>query len=188
MANKSGKYIQFSWNISAYHPESLQSGFSEKELRQEYSRLRKVANKRLQRLERSEFADSQTVRYNKDRFVPLSQIGSKSDLAHVMSDLARFLTAARGSITGLREERRKAIETWQDTGASFVNESNYNDWVEFLEFAKDFIGKPYLETAKEIFQQGEKAGLTGNRLRENFAGYLENYENTGSIVPGDFDE
>ena len=184
----SGKYIQFAWNISAYQPEALSSGFTNRELRQEYSRLRKVANKRLARLEKSEFKTSQTVLYNKDRFVPLKEITSKSELTHLMSDLARFLTASRGSITGMREERRKAIETWQDTGAGFVNAGNYQDWVEFLEFAKDFIGKPYLETAKEMFQQGEKAGLSGDRLRKNFTEYLENYKNTGSIIPGDFDE
>ena len=43
------RYTKFTFPISSYQPQALQEGFSEKELRREYSRLRSVARKRLER-------------------------------------------------------------------------------------------------------------------------------------------
>lgn len=184
MMAKSSKYVKFSFPISAYRPDALQNNYTMKELRQEYSRLRDVAQKRIHRLEQSEFAESQTVKYNKDRYPTLKNVSDKSELTHLLSDLSRFLTAQRGSISGMREERRKSIDTWHENGVDFVNESNYQDWVEFLSYAKDFIGFSYLETAKEMYEQGQQAGLSGSDLRANFETYVENYKGSGSIMGG----
>lgn len=132
------KYIKFSFPISAYHPDALRSGYTERELRQEYSRLRDVAQKRLKRLQKSEFKNTQTVRYNVGRFKPLKDISGAGELVHLLGDLARFLTASRGSVTGMREAQRKSIETLHESGLTAINEQNYQHTMEVLEYIKSF--------------------------------------------------
>lgn len=138
------RYVKFAFPISAYQPDALQNGYTEKELRAEYSRLRSIAQKRLKTLEQSEFAASQTVRYNRGRYKTLSDIESTSELSHLLGDLARFLTAQRGTVSGLRLERERAMETWREQyGVDFVKPEEWLDYTDFMNYLKDAGEIPY---------------------------------------------
>lgn len=180
----SSKYVKFSFPISAYQPDALQQGYSEKELRKEYTRLRDIAQKRIKRMGESEFRGSQTYKYNVNRFSKLSEIGSKSELTHLLGDLARFLTASRGSIKGMRKERQRSIDTWHEKGATFVNAENYNEWIDFLVFVKDFVGFNYWEKAADMFQQAKKEGVPIETLKANFEEYSGRMDRSGTLTEG----
>ena len=62
-----------------------------KALRNEYSRLRSIAEKRLARLKASEFVDSQIVREFDGLFKTLKEMKAPFDLAYGLSNLRRFL-------------------------------------------------------------------------------------------------
>ena len=98
-----------------------------KALRQEYSRLRSIAEKRLARLKASEFVDSQIVREFDGRFKTLKEMKAPFDLAYGLSNLRRFLGRKASTVTGQRETRQKAIETFRRHGFSEINEKNYDD-------------------------------------------------------------
>lgn len=181
---RSSKYVKFSFPISAYQPDALQQGYSEKELRKEYTRLRDIAQKRIKRMGESEFRESQTYKYNVNRFSKLADIGSKSELTHLLGDLARFLTASRGSIAGMKEERQRSIDTWHEKGATFVNAGNYNDWIDFLVFVKDFVGFNYWEKAADMYQQAKKEGISTQEIMNNFEAYQSRMGRAGTLTEG----
>lgn len=132
------KYIHFAWNISAYHPEILQSpDFTDKELRREYSRLRKVAEKRIKRMGQTEWARSKTYQYNVGIYPNLVNVPNKSELSHLLSDLARFLSASTGSISGLEEQRTKALESLKEAGLENITTENWWDFVDMMEWIRD---------------------------------------------------
>lgn len=177
------RYTKFSFPISAYQPQALQEGYSEKELRREYSRLRSVARKRLERFEGSEFEDSNVYRYNKGKYVPLSQVSNKGELVHLLSDVARFLTAEAGSVTGQRAIRDKAIATWHDKGYTWLNKSNYAAFARFLEFSREFVGQPYMEKAAELFRCADDQGVSVEQIKSNFEWYWKNFDPDSSEMP-----
>lgn len=177
------RYIKFTFPISAYQPQALQEGYSEKELRREYSRLRSVARKRLERFGRSEFVDSNVYRYNKGKYVPLSHVSNKGELVHLLSDVARFLTAEAGSVTGQRVIRDKAIATWNDKGYDWINKSNYAAFARFLEFAREFVGQPYMEKAAELFRCADDQGVPVEQIKSNFEWYWKNFDTDSSEMP-----
>jgi len=177
------RYTKFSFPISAYQPQALQEGYSEKELRREYSRLRSVARKRLERFEGSEFEESNVYRYNKGKYVPLSQVSNKGELVHLLSDVARFLTAEAGSVTGQRAIRDKAIATWHDKGYTWLNKSNYAAFARFLEFSREFVGQPYLEKAAELFRRADDQGVSVEQIKSNFEWYWKNFDPDSSEMP-----
>lgn len=180
MPKYTGKYVQFSFPISAYHPDALQSGYTEKELRKEYSRLRDVAQKRLKRLEASEFSETQTVRYNKDRFIPTRKIKSTGDLTHLLGDLARFLTASLSTVTGMKEYRKKSVESLQEGGLKAINESNFTQMTQILDWAAAF--KEY--DPSELVQMINKAlesGLSKDDILVNLEYLYDEWHSTGSI-------
>lgn len=177
------RYTKFTFPISAYQPQALQEGYSEKELRREYSRLRSVARKRLERFEGSEFEDSNVYRYNKGKYVPLSQVSNKGELVHLLSDVARFLTAEAGSVSGQRAIRDKAIATWHDKGYTWINKSNYAAFARFLEFSREFVGQPYMEKAAELFRRADDQGVSVEQIKSNFEWYWKNFDPDSAEMP-----
>ena len=103
-----------------------------KALRQEYSRLRSIAEKRLARLKASEFVDSQIVREFDERFKTLKEMKAPFDLAYGLSNLRRFLGRKASTVTGQRDIRQKTIETFHRHGFDKINEKNYDEMVELI--------------------------------------------------------
>ena len=123
---------------------ALQEGHTEKELRQEYAKLRSVAQKSLKRMGESRYSDSETYRQNRNAFPKTGSIKSKRELARALTDVTRFLSSKSHSISGLNEIRQEQVSTWQNQyGYSFVNFNNFDQWVNFLEWYKDMVGFVY---------------------------------------------
>lgn len=103
-----------------------------KALRQEYSRLRSIAEKRLARLKASEFVDSQIVREFDGRFKTLKEMEYPFDLAYGLSNLRRFLGRKASTVSGQRETKRRTIETFHRHGFLEINEENFDETVELI--------------------------------------------------------
>lgn len=144
-----------------YNPQSLQK-YSIKQLRKEYSRLRTIANKRIDRLLQSEFADTQAAAYNAGRYVPLKGVNTESELRHLLSDVARFITSEQSTITGQRDIIDRNVQIWQqEKGYEFINEGNVRAWTEFLEYIQAVEGYVYeLESMADAFQEMELTNET----------------------------
>lgn len=130
--------------------------YSEAELRKEYTRLRGIANKRLTTFEKSEFTESETYRYNRGRYVKLDEIKNKSELVDLLIDAKRFTTGERGSVTGQKRIRADYIASMQEKGFDWVNESNYFEWLDFLQFVKEKVGYSYdAEDIGKVFEESK---------------------------------
>lgn len=120
-----------------YLPHSAKANMPEheKQIREEYSRLRSIARKRLDRIRGTEWESSDIYHQNVGKFKPLSQI-SQSELPGYLDAVSRFVLAQRSSIKGLEQYRKASVENLQKQGFSFVNEKNYNEVVRFLEVSR----------------------------------------------------
>lgn len=174
------KYVNFTFPISAYHPDALQQEYSEKELRKEYARLRDIAQKRLKRLELSEFRDSQTVRYNKDRFIPTREISGIGELTHLLTDIARFLTASRSTVSGMKEYRKRSVENLHESGLTGITEKNFNRMTQILDWAEAFKEYDPSELVR-MMNAAAEAGIDFNTVLENLAELYEEWIHTGSL-------
>lgn len=101
-----------------------------KVLKEEYTRMRDVAEKRLKRLGEN-FSESKAYREHRDGFSKIGEIDPR-DLPKAFSDVAKFLKAKASSASGQREIRRKTIETWQEQGLN-LNQKNYDKAIRILE-------------------------------------------------------
>lgn len=174
-------YLDFSWNISSYYPLSLQTTHSEAELRKEYTRLRKVAKDSLRRMGKSEFATGETYKKNVNAFPAASTLTSKRELSRALSDVARFMTAKGHSISGLREIRSETIQTFRDKyGYDFLNVSNYDSFMRFLNWYKDYKGTVYdMDHVRNIFVNAEQKQIDLETIKRNF----EFYEDELDVKP-----
>lgn len=128
-------YTKLSFAPEDYNPIVLKGKYTDRELRREYTRLRDIAVKRLKRIGQSEFSTSKTYIENVGRITPkLSTIGSASELARRLTDLARFVSSETSSVSGLRSKRKRAINALHDAGYDFVDASNLDDFIDFMDF------------------------------------------------------
>lgn len=167
-----------------YNPQAL-TGRTERELRKEYSRLRSIANKRLDRLMNSEFADSQAAAYNAGRFLPLAAVQSGSELRHLLTDVARFISSEQSTLTGQKNIRDRLVRTWRDDkGFDFINEGNVRSWVRFLDYVQSVEGYVYdlaaLANSFEDMDRDLERSATGAWDEDMIHGAYEYYqEQTG---------
>lgn len=102
-----------------------------KALKEEYTRMRDTAQKRLKRLQRSEFSQAKAVVERPGGFPKLSEI-SVRDLPYAMNDLYRFLHAKTSTVSGQRSRMLKTIQTFKEAGIT-ISPKEYSTFIKVLE-------------------------------------------------------
>ena len=146
------------------------------DVRKYYTDARSKAVKRIARVMESDvpFIDAPP------NFVKTSEL-SDSEVLKEAADVNKFLKGiSYGStkVVDRRRVRKKSIESLHRHGLTFVNESNYNDWVMFQRWLKATgLEKVYgsdSEAINNIFIQADQEGsATAERWAELFKEYQE---------------
>ena len=162
-----------------YIPELLRQGIlTDAEMRKEYSRLRAIANSRLERMEGTRYTNYQSYIKNVGKYVPLSDIKTRRELIYKLSEVQKFVSARTSSISGIRELERQTLETAHERGLTFLNKDNLYLFGEFMEEAR---AKGYAkiygsERVAELFGTAAKKGLTADEIMSEFGYWIENRE------------
>lgn len=179
-----------------YNPIIL-SRMPEEELRAEYARLRRTAQDRIRRIERSEFGeDTPWIKERSEDFkTPASQIRA-ADLPSALSDLAGFLEAKTSTVSGLRRKRALTLEALKESGIKGINRQNYNAFTQFMKATQVFKNAyiPYpkrsekvsaLQNAKQIrpamFMLTQK-GISQSTIIRNFEFFKNNLKDVQSLI------
>lgn len=164
---------RLSFSAWEYNPQGLQR-YDERTLRKEYTRLRDIAQKRLKRMGGSMFERSETYRQNVDQFEKTRDIKTASQLRQNLTQLARFVMAESSTIQGQKAIMQRGIASWREKGYDFVNESNWFDFVDFLEYVKAHDKNVYsLDDAMEEFKRAQEAGEDTSDTEALFNAYVE---------------
>jgi hypothetical protein len=106
--------------------------FTEREARAEYARLRTIAQKRIERLEKAGLK----VRGPRSSYAPLPRDASDVEIYKSLADVAKFVSMKSSTVTGRREQLKKFVETMQDRGYDFINMNNAEQFGDFMEEAQ----------------------------------------------------
>lgn len=140
-----------------------------RELRHEYTRMRDTAQKRIDRLGKSEFADfAKTYEQHKAGFQKLRDIPA-ADLGKAFAELNRFLGSRSSTVAGQREIREETMKEWNNQGIP-INKSNYARTMKILNRAHD------LNEVYDSDTVGELADLTLGLSEDQFDKVLDHLE------------
>lgn len=165
------------WEYDDYYPYRLEQ-IDERALRQEYTRLRKIANKRLNRLQASEYKETDLAKEYSGGFALLADV---EDLPRELTVLARFVASEKSSVTGLKRIDRQTIETLQEHGYTFVNTKNVRQFGAFMEEMRQ-AGYSKLYSSEFLANWWSEKGRSkrGNvdKLKQEFDNYVsQNMDN-----------
>jgi hypothetical protein len=152
-----------------YTPEGAKT-LSDHDLRKEYSRLRSIARKRLERFEGTEWTDTQVYQLNHGVYKPLSEIKSNTELRHLFSDVSRYVTASTSSVSGLEKQRRQGVKTLNERGYDFVTKENYRRFADFMEYARVANMNRMYDSKRvaDYYAASEKKQLSNDEMRKAF--------------------
>lgn len=166
---------KFNWLTGVFSVDEAKSFARDdmKTLRSEYSRYRSIAQRRIERMGKSEFADTKTYAKHAGGFAKLSDL-SAAELPKAFSELSKFINAKSSSITGQKAIREKTIKTLRAQGLD-VNEQNYNAMIKVFEEMRSqkliYGSDKALEVADYIMHGDDDRR---DRVLSNLTMYLEN--------------
>lgn len=172
-------WLKFKFGAAGNYTPAALSRFSESDLIDEYTRLRKAAKGRLKTIGKSEFKDSEVYRENKDRYnLTAKQIlreGGVSLLKYRLSGIYRFLSKKNSSVTGLREHADSMIKTLHEHGYTFVNAKNLEEFTRFMDYTRPAAEAMRYDSERvaELYDYGRKEGVPLDELIQNFERFME---------------
>ena len=180
--------VNFSYDHEFYTPDRILAAMSNKEeysqLRKDYTKMRDIANKRLYRMGKSEFAKTQTYKKYKNKFKKLADIKTPQEFAYRLSELERFITRKTSTVSGQREIMNKSLQTLHENEYTFVNAENFFDFAEFMEeYRNQLLDMEYDSgQAADTFGALEKKKVPAEKMQELFNTYLSEKENAKSAM------
>lgn len=161
--------------LELYSRDALRNAdfWNDKLIREEYSRLRDIARKRLQRLRIAEPESWAYTKY-KSAFAPARE-QSTEQLRQQLPSLARFIAAKTSTVSGIRQQERRAIETLQEHGYTGVTPANFRQFGQFMEEWRTkklnhSYGSP---DAVELFEWTQDREIPWEKIKGDFARWLQ---------------
>ena len=161
-----------------YQPTAIRLSkiMSDQEAREEYSRLRSIAVKRLRRLGETEFKNTQTYVNNIGQFPTLKDIGSMSELAAKLNEVARFISSERSTVTGQRRIMSQTLKSLRSHGID-INAGEYLDFMQFMDAWREVDKQNKYhdsERVMELYYQARRLNINPYTLLRDFETWYNN--------------
>ena len=188
---RSDRSLPYSKKYDIYTPYKMKS-MTEAQIRAEYSKLRSVANKRLQRLDSAGIGMRALSGY---RFPTIAQIvsSSKDTVASQLADVSRWLGDYRSTITGEKQFISEFKEMMQGKGYGSLVETPEDVYkvVGLLDDLRDKYKNDLLRyrfglTDKDIFdalQQAQRLNMPIDALKQNIELFVANMDALEKVQP-----
>lgn len=170
--------ISYRYDPEVYIPAAVRYNYlTIQEARAEYSRLRSAAVKRLQRLSRTEGRLYSAYRmYGKEGFAPLPKDATPAEVGRALADVYHFLEMKTSSLKEIRTSQKKALETLNQRGYTFLDKSNIREFGEFMEAARQQKvvssnrgGSPVIV---ELYETAKRLSIPPEQIQRNFSEWL----------------
>ena len=124
------------WPARDYIPYVLAHEHTEREKRAEYTRMRDIAQKRIKRMQKSEWSNTEWAKRYSDGWKKLKDIKNAAELDNAIADIHHFLEMKQSRVSGFNEIREKNIKKLHASGYDFVNKKNWRAFAQFMDQAK----------------------------------------------------
>lgn len=155
-----------------YTPYSLHE-WPEKELRQEYTRLRDIAVKRLKRMgQEPDIAQTQEYRYYSSRVPRLRDMIDRLEIEEALADVALFVRNPEiSTLGGVRERLRKQAEGFRETVDDDIPDTaTLQEWTHYAKSE----GLLEIYPSDEVIQYYYEVGGDRKKLnKESFINWTE---------------
>lgn len=178
----------FSYPAEFYDPVNGYTDYVESiaQAKKEIGRLRDIAHKRVQRLEKAGFGKMQTYkRLEMLSKIRLGEIKSESQASLALSQFYQFLTKAESTVTGARRYKKQKEENVKRLLSSHGYEvKDLVSFGEFMEKFRAYYGRRIIpsDQSAELYSILEGEQFNVDEIMLHFEEFTENLQETAQIV------
>lgn len=152
-----------------YRPNEAKN-LSERELRSEYARLRRLANRRLNNLEKRNLGTWGANRFGSARGMSAEYVEA------ALLEVSRFLRDPRHTVRGEQQHIDSVIDTFRERGIDFIDRSNFYQFTDFMNGLREQYSEKLFDSsdALEVFGNMQRLGLDPEEVKNHFDYYAQN--------------
>lgn len=183
------QYSKYTFRLpeQAYVPSAEQAlkVVSMRDLSREYIRLRGIAVKSGQRLEDAGYKPGEAFSF--PTLTELKAGDAEVDprvLSKQLARLANYISKPTRTVSGKRKQKAQTIDTLNDIGYDFIEDSNFDEFTNYMDFVRDNYTKRMLSSDEVImlFEITQKAGIPVEELKRRFDDYIDGLRSAEIIL------
>lgn len=153
------------------------AGIPQNEIKKEYTRLRDILNKRIKRIQESDFKNQGIAGKFPGGLPKLVDI-TPEDLPYLLQQAATALNSRGGSLKGLQIRQSETVKSLRERGYTNITDSNIRAFASFMEEARDRgLEKIYgSDTVATLYDSIVALDISPEAIMKDFAWWLDNID------------
>lgn len=167
---------RFEIDENQYLMMNQKKNFTPTEARKEYSRLRSIARKRLQRLQDAGYGETRIAQRYSSAFKPLPKDASEAAVRKKLAEVAHFLSLKTSTVSGKKEAQKREIAGLHAIGYTFINASNIDKWNDYMDRVMSYNKASIYgsDSVYDLFVDASEKGVDPMLLADDFDNYIDN--------------
>lgn len=175
--------LKYSFRQYTVYANRIGAGIPQNEIKKEYTRLRDILNKRIQRINKSDFAGQGIAGRFPQGLPKLAEIAPE-DLPYLLQQAATAINSRGGSLRGLQMRQSETVKSLRERGYTNIDESNMRQFARFMEESRDRgLEKIYgSDTIAEMYDSLVAIGVSPESIMTDFKWWLDNIDKAEKSV------
>ena len=169
--------LRYSFRQYTVYANRIGAGIPQNEIKKEYTRLRDILNKRIQRINKSDFA-GQGIAGRFPKGLPKLADIAPEDLPYLLQQAATALNSRSGSLKGLQMRQSETVKSLRERGYTNIDDSNIRQFASFMDEARDRgLEKIYgSDTIATMYDSIVALDISPEAIMQDFAWWLDNID------------
>ena len=169
--------LKYSFRQYTVYANRIGAGIPQNEIKKEYTRLRDILNKRIQRINKSDFAGQGISGQFPQGLPKLAEIAPE-DLPYLLQQAATALNSRSGSLKGLQMRQSETIKSLRERGYTNIDDSNIRQFASFMDEARDRgLEKIYgSDTIATMYDSIVALDISPEAIMQDFSWWLDNID------------
>ena len=169
--------LKYSFRQYTVYANRIGAGIPQNEIKKEYTRLRDILNKRIQRINKSDFAGQGIAGQFPQGLPKLAEIAPE-DLPYLLQRAATALNSRSGSLKGLQMRQSETIKSLRERGYTNIDNSNIRQFASFMDEARDRgLEKIYgSDTIATMYDSIADLDISPEAIMQDFAWWIDNID------------
>lgn len=169
--------LRYSFRQYTVYANRIGAGIPQNEIKKEYTRLRDILNKRIQRINKSDFA-GQGIAGQFPKGLPKLADIAPEDLPYLLQQAATALNSRSGSLKGLQMRQSETVKSLRERGYTNIDNSNIRQFASFMDEARDRgLEKIYgSDTIATMYDSIADLDISPEAIMQDFAWWLDNID------------
>lgn len=169
--------LRYSFRQYTVYANRIGAGIPQNEIKKEYTRLRDILNKRIQRINKSDFAGQGIAGQFPQGLPKLAEIASE-DLPYLLQQAATAINSRSGSLKGLQMRQSETIKSLRERGYTNIDDSNIRQFASFMDEARDRgLEKIYgSDSIATMYDSIVALDISPEAIMQDFAWWLDNID------------